>query len=237
MNYMNDPQLLASLADAYVVGTLSGRARRRFERLCESQSSARTALRIAEDRLVGLSLALEPIDPAAATWSRILARLDGQRIDGRSNASTRRGLPASNRWRMAIAAGIAMVALGIGWLLVQQSARPTALASVAAEGGAQLWSLQVFGDNDRLRARVTGAVVPEPARSYELWALPEGGAPVSLGLLPETGKVDRDLTQVQRAAMRRSTKVAVSLEPAGGSQTGAPTGPVLYVAQLQVQST
>jgi anti-sigma-K factor RskA len=232
MNLTGNPQLLASLADAYVVGTLSGRARRRFERLCESQVMAREALRVAEDRLVALTLTLQAIDPAAATWPRIVARIDGE-----TRGSARRILPASNRWRMAIAAGVAMLALGIGWLIVQPSTRPTALSNVAAEGGAHLWTLQVFGNADRLRARATGAVVREPGRSYELWALPEGGAPVSLGLLPETGGLDRDLTGVQRKAIRASNKLAVSLEPAGGSQTGAPTGPVLYVAPLQRQPT
>jgi anti-sigma-K factor RskA len=232
MNYTGNPELLASLAEGYVAGTLGGAARRRFERLCTSEVPANLALRLAEDRLVGLSLALAPIEPAATTWPRIVARLDGGVAGSAPRTKT-----VSTTWRMAIAAGVAMLALGIGWLIVQQSTRPTALANVAAEGGAQLWSLQVFGDNNRLRARAIGAVVPEPGRSYELWALPEGGAPVSLGLLPESGRVDRHLTEVQRAAMRTSTKVAVSLEPAGGSQTGAPTGPVLYVAPLQMQST
>jgi len=233
MNYTDNPGLVASLADAYVVGTLSGPARRRFERLCTAEETARAALRVAEDRLVGLSLALGAIEPAAETWLRIIAQIEA----GQARPARSRIFPASTTWRMAIAAAVATLALGIGWLISHQPARPTALANIAAAGGAQLWALDVFGDRDRLSARVTGAVTREPGHSYELWALPEGGAPVSLGLLPETGAVDRTLTHIQQAAIRSSTKVAVSLEPVGGSRTGAPTGPVLYVAELKIQSS
>jgi len=234
MRYTSNPALLASLAEAYVVGTLTRRARRRFERLCEVDAAARSALHAAEDRLVGLSMSLEPVQPSAATWAGIVAQTGA----GARTTPRRKLVPASPAWRMAIAAGLAMLALGLSWLVLQQRlAPPTALATVTTETGAQLWALEVFGDRDRLSARVTGAVELQPGRSYELWALPEGGAPVSLGLLPEAGEVDRPLTEVQRIAMRSSPKVAVSLEPAGGSPTGAPTGPVLYVADLKVQPT
>jgi anti-sigma-K factor RskA len=82
----------------------------------------------------------------------------------------------------------------------------------------------------------SNAVQPQSGRSFELWALPDGGAPVSLGLLPAAGSVSRELSAAQRAALQSATKVAVSLEPAGGSRTGAPTGPVLYVAPLERRS-
>ena len=82
-----------------------------------------------------------------------------------------------------------------------------------------------------LRAVALGGARPQSGKSFELWALPDnGGAPVSLGLMPESGRLDRELTDAQRAALRGASKVAVSLEPTGGSPTGAPTGPVLFVA-------
>jgi anti-sigma-K factor RskA len=69
-------------------------------------------------------------------------------------------------------------------------------------------------------------------RARELWALPEGSAPVSLGLMPATGAVRLALNDRQRSALAAATNVAVSDEPPGGSPTGAPTGAVLYVATL-----
>ena len=77
-----------------------------------------------------------------------------------------------------------------------------------------------------------GEVSVPDARSRELWALPDGAAPVSLGLMPASGSARLALDDRQRAALAAATKVAVSDEPAGGSPTGAPTGDVLYVADL-----
>jgi anti-sigma-K factor RskA len=47
----------------------------------------------------------------------------------------------------------------------------------------------------------------------------------------------RRLDATQLAALAASTKVAVSLEPPGGSPTGAPTGPVLYVGTIAPASS
>jgi anti-sigma-K factor RskA len=68
--------------------------------------------------------------------------------------------------------------------------------------------------------------------SYELWLLPaEGGAPISLGVL---AALDARLTvpAVDSARLRVGAKLAVSVEPRGGSPTGAPTGPVILVGAI-----
>jgi anti-sigma-K factor RskA len=70
-------------------------------------------------------------------------------------------------------------------------------------------------------------------RDYELWALPKGGNPVSLGILPAEGTSTRALTAVQKAALGASIQLAVSIEPPGGSPTGQPTGAVVFTAPLR----
>jgi anti-sigma-K factor RskA len=175
--------------------------------------------------MLALSLALDPVTPAPATWDAITARTGGRT----------RGDPARiarSRWPVALAAVVAMAALGLAWFMLQRPERPETVASVAAQDGPQLWRVETYTGGARLLAQVTGTIESQPGRSYELWALPEGGVPVSLGLMPESGRVERDLTNAQRAALRMARKVAVSLEPSGGSKTGAPTGPVLYVSEI-----
>jgi anti-sigma-K factor RskA len=85
---------------------------------------------------------------------------------------------------------------------------------------------------DRLEVDALVAVSVPDARSRELWALPEGEAPVSLGLMPASGSVELALDARQRAALEATKNIAVSDEPAGGSPTGAPTGDVLYIAAI-----
>jgi anti-sigma-K factor RskA len=106
------------------------------------------------------------------------------------------------------------------------------LATIAASNGQVAWQIEVTGDHSLLRAVAAEGVRPSPGRSFELWALPDNGdAPVSLGVLPDTGRAEHALSDRQRQALGRASKVAVSFEPAGGSPTGAPTGPVLFVAE------
>ncbi len=61
--------------------------------------------------------------------------------------------------------------------------------------------------------------------SLQLWLIPAGQQPVSLGLLNV-----HETTQLKLAARDtlKNAVIAVSLEPQGGSPTGQPTGPVLY---------
>jgi len=77
---------------------------------------------------------------------------------------------------------------------------------------------------------------PEPGKSYELWIISSRlGAPRSLGLVESGEFTQRALPANYNADTLRSASYAVSLEPAGGSKSGAPTGPVLFTGQA-VQS-
>ncbi len=106
------------------------------------------------------------------------------------------------------------------------------IARLAAQNATEAaWDLSADDDLRHIRARAGAGATAQAGKSYELWALPDSGAaPVSLGVIPAVGEIDRELTAAQRAALRGASKVAVSLEPQGGSTTGAPTGPVLFVA-------
>ena len=224
----DDPQLIEALAAEYVLGTLRGRARLRFERWRTGSLAIDAAVRAWEERLLHLALATPPLSPPASAWASIDRRV--RQLEGRE-----RSLP---QWR-ALAAVIAFVLLaGLGFLLwrAQTGAPLSTYATIAQTSGAPLWRIEVSADFQHLRAVTLGAYARQADRSLELWALPEGKAPVSLGLLPAKGGVDRSLSAAQQAALRVAAHVAVSLEPVGGSPTGAPTGPVLFVANRTIPS-
>lgn len=65
-------------------------------------------------------------------------------------------------------------------------------------------------------------------RALELWALPEGKDPRSLGFIPASGMARVALAAPAGITLQNIPALAVSLEPTGGSRTGKPTGPVLY---------
>jgi anti-sigma-K factor RskA len=63
--------------------------------------------------------------------------------------------------------------------------------------------------------------------------LPQGQNPRSLGLIPASGIGRVRLPVPAGTALQNIPALAVSLEPAGGSPTGLPTGPVLYTGAVQ----
>ncbi len=72
----------------------------------------------------------------------------------------------------------------------------------------------------------------EPGRSYELWLIAGQSAPRSLGVIGADEFTQRPLPGVFDVATLRNATYAVSLEPAGGSPNGVPTGPVLFTGKI-----
>jgi anti-sigma-K factor RskA len=72
----------------------------------------------------------------------------------------------------------------------------------------------------------------ENGRSYELWLITSRSAPPkSLGVVGADEFTQRPLPANVDLETLRSATYAVSLEPVGGSPTGAPTGPVLFTGK------
>jgi anti-sigma-K factor RskA len=109
---------------------------------------------------------------------------------------------------------------------------PASVAVVNDESGNPIWVARVYFESERLELRVNTAPEPVSEKDYELWALMDDGTPISLGLLPQSGDASRALDARSLAALRRSSTLAVSLEPAGGSPQPVPTGPVVYTAVM-----
>jgi anti-sigma-K factor RskA len=226
MNY-EQAELLDRLAAEYTLGTLRGPARRRFERLCAQSATARHALYRWEDDWAHLSRTLPTVQPSAHVWTNVSRQLFGDR-----SAAPR--APRWRTWRLAAAAaGLVAVALVAG-LLVRELAPPPlqTLAVLGTDSAHPVWRLERRRPLTALTIQVVGTVPPAAGKSYELWALPRGGAPVSLGLLPAAGSAERPLSEPQRTALVASDKVAVSVEPAGGSPSGSPTGPIIIVTSV-----
>jgi len=73
MRYTN-PELLEHLASAYVLGTLAGGARRRFERLQRDRIDVRVRVTHWEARLGQLALSVPAHKPSPRVWAAIAAR-------------------------------------------------------------------------------------------------------------------------------------------------------------------
>lgn len=232
-------RLLADrLAAAYASGVLRGGARRRFEALLPSHPTLRVALAAWNDRLMPLTVALEPIEPPARVWTRILARLDGAAAVPRGDSADAR--PRGLGFWRALAGFASVAAVTLAVLLAVPSAMPPPVLVVLSSTGAT----DTPGMPSRPPAAIVASFVPTsgelvampvvpmppmPDRSLHLWAIPaDGGAPRSLGLVTGDGRV---MTMPARS-LEGAKQLAVSLEPKGGSPSPGPTGPVVYAGAV-----
>ena len=244
------PALADALAAEYVCGALRGGARRRFEALLPAHAALRGAVHDWQDRLMPLTAAIAPVEPSARVWKNIEARLYGTApVSAAAPAGAPAGGPTSATaligwwrqlafWRsLSAVAGVAALALGV-MLASPGPVQPpiiVVLSAAAPAPGAAAGSVlpasfvaSISADGRAMVTRPLVNVSLQADRSLELWSLPASGAPRSLGLISSD-----KATVVQRGKVLDGTAaLAVSLEPAGGSPTGAPTGPVLFVGKL-----
>ena len=221
-----------ALAAEYVLGTLRGRARSRFERMARTDRRLDAALRDWEERLLPLAEAAPEVAPPPRVWVAILARIGGAAAAAADRPSFRQSLAL---WRALAVAGFAAAFILMVVLVRPAVERPEQTIVVLLAGPDAKPALVASADlNGRyLTVKAVTPVELAADRALELWALPEGGNPRSLGLVSAAGVARVALPARAGAALARIPTLAVSLEPKGGSPTGLPTGPVLYTGAVQ----
>jgi anti-sigma-K factor RskA len=234
------PTLADALAAQYVAGTLRGRARARFEALLPSHPALRHAVAAWQARLVPLAGAITPEAPPARVWQGIERRLwPASSAPAAAPWWQRLGL-----WR-ALAGSATAAALALAVLVATPPATPPPVvvvlqgtgAAAGPEGAlAGAFVASLSGDGRALVTRPLTPVALTPERVLELWSVPPGGgAPRSLGLISGSGVTVLAREKLPATLLKGGTAaLAVSVEPPGGSPTGAPTGPVVFAGEVRL---
>ncbi|TNF53796.1 MAG: RNA polymerase subunit sigma-70 [Burkholderiales bacterium] len=254
MKRIHDPRLLDHLASAYALGTLRGGARRRLETLARDHATVRAAMLVWQARVSALTELQEPVRPSPAVWTRIhnLVRADVEAGQIRQIA-TATAAPATGGWWQSLAlwrggavAGVLATVVAVMSAIGLREEMDTRVAALQSELASQpqVQYVAVLNDdsagpamlvtfdpaNQRLTLQRVGGYQEAADKSLQLWALPPGGAPRSLGVLTRE-------RLLQLAAGENDIQgvpaLAISLEPEGGvpSERG-PTGPVLFTGAL-----
>jgi len=113
------------------------------------------------------------------------------------------------------------------------SPKPAQYVAVLQRDAASPAFLLTFDLDKRTLTVRTVRAERQPGKNYELWLVSDRfNSPRSLGLISDEEFTQRSqLANYDAVTINRAT-YAVSLEPEGGSPTGAPTGPVLYSGKL-----
>ena len=172
----------------------------------------------------------EPVAPPAALRDRVLGGIDSAAEGEARPFSVLRWLA----WTFGASAIAAAVAVALVFLLTP---RPPELGGYAMLHQQTASNAVVVVQIDKARDQlVLLAQAPDPGtgKDYELWVFPPGKGPVSLGVVKTGERIAQPIDAMRAALLQPGTTLAVSLEPAGGSSSGAPTGPVLFTGPFHL---
>lgn len=226
MDY-SKPELADRLAAEYALGTLRGGARRRLQQLLPAHPTLAAAVRGWEARVHALATPLPALAPSPRVWQQLQARLFG------AAEAPRRFWQRLAWWRgLSALAATACVALAVLLLQPPPVQPPLVVVLNGTPEGAALVSAgfvaSVSADGRALVLKPLGTAQVADGRALELWVVPATSAPRSLGLVSAQGAT----TVLRNELLKGAQALAVSLEPAGGSPTGAPTGPIVSVGSI-----
>jgi anti-sigma-K factor RskA len=255
VKYRDKPALQDRLAAEYVLGTLRGPARARFQSWLRDDAALRRTVSEWEERLAPMASAVREVAPPARVWQNIEARI-GKPAGvpaGAARPVASAAAPASGWWdSLAFWRNWGLVATGCAAALMVATAlrapeiverevvrtvevpsnamQPSYIAMLEDDRGELVFMAYAGRKSDELWVKRMGMKPLEPGQSYELWALPgKPGMPVtSLGVIPAGEKGTIKLASIADQRLADVPQLAISLEPEGGSKTGQPTGPVMY---------
>lgn len=220
-----DPDCQDRLAAEYVLGTLRGRARQRFEALLASEPGLRRRVGFWEERLNGLGEGVAPVSPPERVWHGIARELDrGQRAGFWDNAPL---------WRnLAMLAASLLLAVGVFLTIpgIHIGEMPDHMVVVNNARSEPAWVVQAQMDRGRFTVKTMEPIAMGPEQVCVLWLTWEDGMVKPLGVLPEEpGEMTLPMPEVAgRDPMR--ARVAVSVEPGNMDleQMGGPSEKIVF---------
>jgi len=230
------------LAGEYVLGVLDADERAEAQRRIAAEPAFARAVEWWEGRLAHLAERIPPVEPPATVWPRI-ANLVGAAASQKPSAWNNVRL-----WQGASAGALALAAASVVALVVTPrpapppvvaAKPPPAAAEVAliADPTTKQPALVATLDHAAGKLILTPVSMKMPARrDAELWIIPEGQKPISLGVIPQDAPARIAVPAGLSGAGHYTATLAVTDEPLGGSPSGAPTGSVRAAGKFQQQA-
>ena len=220
---------LDALCGEYMLGTLRGTARRRFERALRDETLVAQRLKYWQGLFALRYSNMIEANPSPETWKRLERELELARF--RTPWHRRTGF-----WRGWAVGATAILALVVGMQTLRprsEAPAPVEIAQLAGKADVTRVAVRISADGRTLELQPARAVIAGPAQSYEVWLIPaEGGDAISIAVL---GNLDARfaLPVAQVGRVRAGAKLAVTVEPAGGSPTGKATGPIILIGDVR----
>ncbi|MCM2455178.1 anti-sigma factor [Rhizobium sp. CG4] len=230
MTGTNPEHDIIHLADEYVLGLMEPMEAAVFEVRLERDAELRAAVEASRDRFLPLDATADPLDVPEELWQRIDAGISAARptpeiATAPSPAASNDNIKSGWRWTaMASLAATVLLAVTLGWSLLTRPDPVVIAVLLDAKGEAQA-IVEDFGNEQATVKLLADFTVPE-GKTLQVWTLPsQDMGPVSLGLLENSRSAALKGPALPKPQGEQLYEI--TLETAGGSPTGRPTGPIL----------
>lgn len=233
-------------AAEYVLGVQDAPERLATQRRIETDPGFARLVQEWERRLSPWLRGIVPVEVPPHVWPRLRLRLEWAPVE----EAGRRPWHSIGFWRaatgVALAAAVGAIAIGLRRpmpeaptppvvirppVAEEPAARPVTV--LAREDGSAGWIATINATDGKLLM----VPVPSPAdpqgRVNELWVIPAGQAPVSLGLVSHEQAHTIEVPEPLRRALAPGATLAITLEPAEGIPHPAPSGPVVASGSIE----
>ncbi|MGE6784506.1 anti-sigma factor [Ensifer adhaerens] len=217
---------LAALADEYVLGLLDATDAAMIEADMEHEPGLRAAIAASRERFLPLDLGVEAVIVREDLWGLIDISLPSK-AGPASGAAAPANHNRTDGWKKIAIAAIAatvLMAVGLSYSLMR-TVDPLVVAVLVNDTGEVQAIIEDFG-NENATVRLLADFEVPPGKVIQVWTLPSREVgPVSLGLIDNARSVR--LEGPPLPAPRDSQLYELTLEQAGGSPTGRPSGLIL----------
>jgi anti-sigma-K factor RskA len=220
------------LAAEYVLGLGEPDERRALGRRVEEDPAFAREVAFWEVRLGSLANSVKPVPAPAWVWNRIEQEL-GRVVPRPTTEPRAPGGPnlwdSLTFWRgfSAVSGLVAAVCLVIITLHPFEPVRAPMVATLMMDDGRSGFMVSVDPMNGKVMLMPAAQTDMPPEHTNELWIITDGGPPQSLGTFTAKGPVTITVSPDMMPPKGMPAKLAVSVEPMGGSPTGKPSGPML----------
>lgn len=231
-----------ALADEFVLGLLDQADVHALQREIERNPELRQAVARSRERFLPLDMTASPAPLSSNLWTKIEEQLEAPatspapaaKVAPKRSPATPTQTANDNAlkkhltfWRATALSGVAaslLLVATLGWSLTR-TVEPMVMAVLVNEAGDVQAVVEDFG-SERAVVRLLADVSVPTDRTMQVWTLPsKETGPVSMGLLSQSRSTR--LEPPSLPSPKDSQLYEITLEPAGGSPTGRPTGPIL----------